>query len=65
MLVLQVPPNSIIDKCKQKIPAGQTLYRTLFFLDIYGKDMPKKQENLITFLEMTRNGGKMLGHFHH
>ena len=35
MLVLQVPPTSIIHKCKQKTPAGQTLYITLS-LHIYG-----------------------------
>ena len=56
MLVLQVPPTSLIHKMSTKTTAGQTLYRTLS-LHIYVEEtfiwteIWKNQEDMITFLK--------------
>ena len=56
MLVLQVPPTSLLNKMAKKATAGQTLYRTLS-LHIYGGEkfigtvIWKNQEDLVTFLK--------------
>ena len=56
MLVLQVPPTSLVHKWQQKKPAGQTLYRTFNCLFMEEEKFIwivkwKNQEDLKTFLK--------------